>query len=63
MISLRNSFYAFENYGQDTKLAWMIMYGVSGLLIPASLVKAVDNEAGINNPLTPYMIIHANFVS
>lgn len=24
MISLRNSFYAFENYGQDTKLAWMM---------------------------------------
>ncbi len=41
MISLRNSFYAFENYGQDTKLAWMIMYGVSGLLIPASLSTAL----------------------
>ncbi|HFD6019878.1 TPA: cytochrome d ubiquinol oxidase subunit II, partial [Staphylococcus aureus] len=46
MISLRNSFYAFENYGQDTKLAWMIMYGVSGLLIPASLSTALTITEG-----------------
>ena len=46
MISLRNSFYAFENYGQDTKLAWMFMYGVSGLLIPASLSTALTITEG-----------------
>ncbi|MBO1198911.1 cytochrome d ubiquinol oxidase subunit II [Staphylococcus simiae] len=46
MISLRNSFYAFENYGQDTKLSWMVMYGVTGLLIPASLATALTITEG-----------------
>ena len=34
LISIRGSFYAFEHYGQDTKLPWIIMYGLTGLLIP-----------------------------
>jgi hypothetical protein len=53
----------FENYGQDTKLAWMIMYGVSGLLIPASLSTALTItiiisaiEPGINNTVPKYLI-------
>ena len=36
LISIRSSFYAFENYGQDTKLPWIVLYGLTGLLIPAS---------------------------
>ena len=28
LISIRGSFYAFEHYGQDTKLPWIIMYGL-----------------------------------
>ena len=43
---VEKQFYAFENYGQDTKLAWMIMYGVSGLLIPASLSTALTITEG-----------------
>ena len=43
---VEKQFYAFENYGQDTKLAWMFMYGVSGLLIPASLSTALTITEG-----------------
>lgn len=46
MISLRNSFYAFENYGQDTKLAWVMLYGLSGLFIPAALSTALTITEG-----------------
>ena len=41
LISIRSSFYAFENYGQDTKLPWIVLYGLTGLLIPASLATAL----------------------
>ena len=53
---VEKQFYAFENYGQDTKLAWMIMYGVSGLLIPASLSTALTITEGgyINVPKQCY---------
>lgn len=37
LLTLRGSFYAFENYGQDSKLSWLFIYGATGLLIPASL--------------------------
>lgn len=32
LISIRGSFYAFEHYGQDTKLPWIIMYGLTGFV-------------------------------
>src|SRR5699024_1575428 len=37
LLTIRGSFYAFENYGQDSKLSWLFLYGATGLLIPASL--------------------------
>ena len=37
LLTIRGSFYAFENYGQDSKLSWLFLYGGTGLLIPASL--------------------------
>ncbi len=46
LISIRGSFYAFEHYGQDTKLPWIIMYGLTGLLIPASLATVLTISEG-----------------
>lgn len=46
LISIRSSFYAFENYGQDTKLPWIVLYGFTGLLIPASLATALTISEG-----------------
>ena len=36
----------FENYGQDTKLPWIVLYGLTGLLIPASLTALTISEGG-----------------
>lgn len=46
LLSIRGAFYAFENYGQDSKLSWLILYAVSGLLIPASLSTALTISEG-----------------
>ena len=46
LISIRGSFYAFEHYGQDTKLPWIVMYGLTGLLIPASLATVLTISEG-----------------
>ncbi|GGG87288.1 cytochrome d ubiquinol oxidase subunit II [Staphylococcus pragensis] len=46
LISIRSSFYAFEHYGQDTKLPWIFLYGVTGLLIPASLATVLTISEG-----------------
>ncbi|EOD5400657.1 cytochrome d ubiquinol oxidase subunit II [Staphylococcus pseudintermedius] len=46
LLSIRGAFYAFENYGQDSKLSWLMLYTVSGLLIPASLSTALTISEG-----------------
>ena len=46
LISIRSSFMLFENYGQDTKLPWIVLYGLTGLLIPASLTALTISEGG-----------------
>ncbi|WP_019165584.1 cytochrome d ubiquinol oxidase subunit II [Staphylococcus delphini] len=46
LLSIRGAFYAFENYGQDSKLTWLMLYAVSGLLIPASLSTALTISEG-----------------
>lgn len=46
LLSIRGAFYAFENYGQDSKLSWFMLYAVSGLLIPASLSTALTISEG-----------------
>lgn len=46
LLSIRGAFYAFENYGQDSKLSWLMSYAVSGLLIPASLSTALTISEG-----------------
>lgn len=46
LISIPSSFYAFENYGQDTKLPWIMLYGLTGLFIPASLATALTISEG-----------------
>lgn len=46
LLSIRGAFYAFENYGQDSKLSWLMLYAVSGLLIPASLSTALTISEG-----------------
>src|SRR5699024_12000890 len=30
LLSIRGGFYAFENYGPDTKLPWLALYGLAG---------------------------------
>ncbi|EGQ2933768.1 cytochrome d ubiquinol oxidase subunit II [Staphylococcus pseudintermedius] len=46
LLSIRGAFYAFENYGQDSKLSWLMLYAISGLLIPASLSTALTISEG-----------------
>ncbi len=46
LLAIRGAFYAFENYGQDSKLSWLMLYAVSGLLIPASLSTALTISEG-----------------
>ncbi|MBI5976038.1 cytochrome d ubiquinol oxidase subunit II [Staphylococcus canis] len=46
LLAARGAFYAFENYGQDRKLSWLIIYGLSGLLIPAALSTALTISEG-----------------
>ncbi|EKI4479805.1 cytochrome d ubiquinol oxidase subunit II [Staphylococcus pseudintermedius] len=46
LLSIRGAFYAFENYGQDSKLSWLMLYAVSGLLIPVSLSTALTISEG-----------------
>ncbi|WP_066191567.1 MULTISPECIES: cytochrome d ubiquinol oxidase subunit II [Gracilibacillus] len=37
LLAIRGSYYAFESYGKKGHKGYAIMYGLSGLLIPASL--------------------------
>ncbi|URY20089.1 cytochrome d ubiquinol oxidase subunit II [Staphylococcus pseudintermedius] len=46
LLSIRGAFYASENYGQDSKLSWLMLYAISGLLIPASLSTALTISEG-----------------
>ena len=46
LISIRSSFYAFEHYGQDNKLPWIFLYGITGLLIPAALATVLTISVG-----------------
>ncbi len=46
LLAARGAFYAFENYGQDSKLSWLMIYGISGLLIPAALSTALTISEG-----------------
>lgn len=46
LISIRSSFYAFEYYGQDNKLPWIFLYGITGLLIPAALATVLTISEG-----------------
>ncbi|RIP29379.1 cytochrome d ubiquinol oxidase subunit II, partial [Staphylococcus gallinarum] len=46
LLSIRGAFYAFENYGPDSKLVWLAMYGIAGLLIPASLATTLTISEG-----------------
>ena len=46
LISIRSSFYAFEHYGQDNKLPWIFLYGITGLLIPAALATVLTISEG-----------------
>ncbi|AVP36755.1 cytochrome d ubiquinol oxidase subunit II [Staphylococcus felis] len=46
LLAVRGSFYAFENYGQDQKLSWLMIYGLSGLFIPAALSTALTISEG-----------------
>ncbi|WP_251516074.1 MULTISPECIES: cytochrome d ubiquinol oxidase subunit II [Staphylococcus] len=46
LLSIRGAFYAFENYGPDTKLPWLIMYGLAGLFIPGSLATVLTISEG-----------------
>lgn len=46
LLSIRGSFYAFENYGPDTKLSWLSLYGLAGLFIPAALATTLTVSEG-----------------
>lgn len=46
LMTIRGSFYAFENYGQDSKIQWLALYGLTGLFIPASLATALTISEG-----------------
>src|SRR5699024_5305349 len=47
MMSIRGSQYAFNSNNKESKLSWSALYGITGLLIPASLsVALVISEGG-----------------
>lgn len=46
LLTIRGSFYAFENYGKDSKLIWVALYGISGLLIPAAFSTVLTISEG-----------------
>ena len=46
LLSIRGGFYAFENYGPDTKLPWLVLYGLAGLFIPAALATTLTISEG-----------------
>lgn len=46
LIALRGSFYAFANYGARKNIAYLFIYGVTGLLIPASLATLLTISEG-----------------
>lgn len=46
LISIRGSFYAFANYGARKSTAYLFLYGVTGLFIPASLATMMTISEG-----------------
>lgn len=46
LLTIRGAFYAFETYGKDTKFAWIFLYGMTGLLIPASFSTVLSISEG-----------------
>lgn len=47
LLTMRGSFYAFQNYGVDSKFSWLLIYSIAGLLIPPSLsMGLVISEGG-----------------
>ena len=47
LMSIRSSYYAFNSNNKESKLSWSALYGITGLLIPASLsVALVISEGG-----------------
>lgn len=47
LLTIRGSFYAFQNYGPDSKFSWLVLHSVSGLFIPAALsMGLVISEGG-----------------
>ena len=47
LLSIRGAYYAFNSYNTERKLTWDALYGITGLLIPASLsIALVISEGG-----------------
>ncbi|MFD3447973.1 cytochrome d ubiquinol oxidase subunit II [Microbacteriaceae bacterium 4G12] len=46
LLTIRGSFYAFENYGSKQNRVYMFLYGATGLLIPAALSTALTISEG-----------------
>lgn len=46
LIVLRGSFYAFNNYGAKESMLYSVIYGATGLLIPAALSTAMTISEG-----------------
>lgn len=46
LLSIRGGFYAFETYGKDSKFAWVFLYGMTGLLLPASFSTVLSISEG-----------------
>ncbi|UTH14522.1 cytochrome d ubiquinol oxidase subunit II [Macrococcus equipercicus] len=46
LLAIRGGFYAFETYGKDSKFAWIFLYGMTGLLIPAAFSTVLTISEG-----------------
>jgi cytochrome d ubiquinol oxidase subunit II len=46
LLAIRGSYYAFSNYGTNENRVYMLLYGASGLLIPASLSTVLTISEG-----------------
>ncbi|MEK3909341.1 cytochrome d ubiquinol oxidase subunit II [Oceanobacillus sp. FSL W7-1309] len=69
LLAIRGSYYAFETYGNRGHKGYAIMYGLSGLLIPASLSVALSiSEGGFvyiedGNPILDYWALFTSPLS
>jgi cytochrome bd ubiquinol oxidase subunit II len=61
LLTIRGSFYAFANYGARKSRAYLFLYGMTGLFIPASLSTVLTiSEGGFIEETEKGIVFHAD---